>query len=109
LSSLQLIHTLSTDMEILNIDHDASAIIQSERLCIRLGSAILVVRSAHGLRKVLYPVRVKPFLLRRVYVNFQQEFDSTTEAVVRCLDVQVVVHPYSHVVNSVIVGRVRGV
>jgi nicotianamine synthase len=25
-----------------------------------------------------------------------------------CLDVQLVVHPYNHVVNSVVIGRVRG-
>ncbi|KAE9364131.1 Nicotianamine synthase [Stipitochalara longipes BDJ] len=52
--------------------------------------ATLVIRSAHGLRKVLYA-----------------EFDPTTEVVRRCLDVQLVVHPYNNVVNSVIIGRVK--
>ncbi len=108
LTSLRLCHTLPGTISVLNIDHDPSAISQSQRLCSRLGSkgrgmeflcseagsedcdltdfdivylaalvgtrqeekekflvdmvkkmkhgAILVVRSAHGLRKVLYPV-----------------------------------------------------
>jgi hypothetical protein len=36
-----------------------------------------------------------------------QEFDCTTEAILSILDICVVVHPYDHVVNSVIVGRVK--
>jgi nicotianamine synthase len=106
MTSLQLVRILSHPVEILNIDHDCTAISQSSRLCERLGSkakgmkficsqagtcdladfdvvylaalvgstqedkemlltdiaakmrrgAVLVVRSARGLRKVLYPV-----------------------------------------------------
>ncbi|KAL3419291.1 nicotianamine synthase [Phlyctema vagabunda] len=52
--------------------------------------SLLVIRTAHSLRKLLYP-----------------EFDLSTEAVLACLDIEVVVHPYNHVVNSVIVGRVK--
>jgi nicotianamine synthase len=51
---------------------------------------------------------VQTFLLAlRGHTNLEQEFDPTTEAVKRCLDVQAVVHPYNHVVNSLIVGKVR--
>jgi Nicotianamine synthase protein len=107
LTSLQLIATLSSDIEILNIDHDLLAIERSKNTCSRLGirgkgmeflcaeagscdlaefdvvylaalvgstqkekeelliktvarmseGAILVVRSAHGMRRVLYAVR----------------------------------------------------
>ncbi|RDW65327.1 hypothetical protein BP5796_10019 [Coleophoma crateriformis] len=52
--------------------------------------ALLVVRSAWGLRGCLYP-----------------EFDPTSEAVLQHLNIQLVVHPYNHVVNSVIVARVK--
>jgi hypothetical protein len=51
---------------------------------------------------------VQTFLLAlRGRTDSKQEFDPTTEAVKRCLDVQAVVHPYNHVVNSLIVGKVR--
>ena len=36
-----------------------------------------------------------------------QEFDFTTESVLACLEICLVVHPYDHVVNSVIVGRAK--
>ncbi|PMD16938.1 nicotianamine synthase 3 [Hyaloscypha hepaticicola] len=141
LTSLQLLQMSPSVLEILNIDHNRTAISQSSKLCENLGSkgegmhflcaeagscdlrdfdvvylaalvgstqvekeellkdvvakmregAILVIRSAHGLRRVLYAV-----------------FDPTTVAMRRCLDLQLVVHPYNHVVNSVIIGRVRG-
>ncbi|KAH8805967.1 putative nicotianamine synthase [Xylogone sp. PMI_703] len=53
--------------------------------------SLLIIRTAHSLRKLLYP-----------------EFDTTSKVVQACLDVCLVVHPYNHIVNSVIVGRVRG-
>lgn len=34
-------------------------------------------------------------------------FDPSSEIVARCLDISAVVHPYNHVVNSVVVGRVK--
>jgi nicotianamine synthase len=37
----------------------------------------------------------------------RKEFDASTEAVLACLDICMVVHPYNHVVNSVIIGRVK--
>ncbi|KAL2059942.1 hypothetical protein VTL71DRAFT_10097 [Oculimacula yallundae] len=52
--------------------------------------AYLVVRSAERLRRLLYP-----------------EFDPTTEKVLSCLEICLAVHPYNHVVNSVIIGRVK--
>lgn len=52
---------------------------------------ILVVRSSHGLRGVLYP-----------------GFDASSEAVREVLEVEVEVRPFGRVVNSVVVGRVRG-
>jgi nicotianamine synthase len=55
----------------------------------RSGS-LIVVRTSHGLRRVLYP-----------------EFEFATEKVLSVMEVLAVVHPYSHVVNSVVVGRVR--
>lgn len=36
-----------------------------------------------------------------------KEFDATTSGVSACLDVCLVVHPYNHVVNSVIIARVK--
>jgi nicotianamine synthase len=36
-----------------------------------------------------------------------KEFDATTNAVSACLDVCMVVHPFNHVVNSVIIARVK--
>jgi nicotianamine synthase len=36
-----------------------------------------------------------------------KEFDATTNAVSAFLDVCMVVHPYNHVVNSVIIARVK--
>jgi hypothetical protein len=53
--------------------------------------ALLVVRSAWGLRTCLYP-----------------EVDLATEGLRKRLECCVVVHPYGQVVNSVIVARVRG-
>ena len=52
--------------------------------------ALLVIRTSWGLRGLLYP-----------------EFDCTTEAILSVLEICLVVHPYDHVVNYVIVGRVR--
>jgi len=52
--------------------------------------AILVIRSTWGLRTCLYP-----------------EMDMTTETLLGKLDVCLVVHPYSQVVNSIIIARVR--
>ncbi|KAI9047401.1 hypothetical protein LZ554_008846 [Drepanopeziza brunnea f. sp. 'monogermtubi'] len=53
--------------------------------------ALLVVRSAERLRRLMYPT-----------------FDPTTPRVLRHLDICLAVHPYNHVVNSVIIGRVKG-
>jgi hypothetical protein len=53
--------------------------------------ALLVVRSAWGLRTCLYP-----------------EVDLATDALLGRLELCVVVHPYGGVVNSVVVARVRG-
>ncbi|KAK3365618.1 Nicotianamine synthase [Lasiosphaeria ovina] len=53
--------------------------------------ALLVVRSAWGLRTCLYP-----------------EVDLATERLLGRLEPCVVVHPYGQVVNSVLVARVRG-
>jgi len=51
--------------------------------------SLLVIRSAHSLRRLLYPaLRVSMDLLK---IGFEP---------------LVVVHPYSHIVNSVVVGRV---
>ncbi|KAK6581788.1 hypothetical protein PZA11_005485 [Diplocarpon coronariae] len=52
--------------------------------------ALLVVRSAERLRRLMYA-----------------EFDPTTEKVRECLDICLAVHPYNHVVNSVIIGKVK--
>lgn len=52
--------------------------------------ALMVIRTSWGLRGLLYA-----------------DFDCTTEAILSVLEICVVVHPYDHVVNSVIVGRVR--
>ncbi|KAH8591087.1 Nicotianamine synthase [Bisporella sp. PMI_857] len=52
--------------------------------------ALLIIRSAHSLRKLLYP-----------------EFNPTTEAVLQTLEICMVVHPHNHIVNSVIVAKVR--
>ncbi|KAL2256461.1 hypothetical protein VTK26DRAFT_1629 [Humicola hyalothermophila] len=52
--------------------------------------ALLVVRSAWGLRTCLYP-----------------EVDLATERLLERLEVCVVMHPYGQVVNSVVVARVR--
>ncbi|TVY39822.1 putative nicotianamine synthase [Lachnellula occidentalis] len=129
------------EVAVLNIDHNESALIQSEWLCMKLGKiakqmsfslssassppplhtfpvvylaalvgasqpqketlvqsvvaqmkegALLVIRTSWGLRSLLYPA-----------------FDCTTEGILSALEICVVVHPYGHVVNSVIVGRVR--
>ncbi|TVY26502.1 putative nicotianamine synthase [Lachnellula hyalina] len=108
------------EVSILNIDNNASALRQSEWLCMKLGKmvvylaalvgasqpeketlvqkvvgqmkegALLVIRTSWGLRSLLYP-----------------DFDCTTEGILSVLDICVVVHPYGHVVNSVIVGRVK--
>ncbi|CZR69558.1 related to nicotianamine synthase [Phialocephala subalpina] len=53
--------------------------------------ALLVVRSADRLRRLMYPA-----------------FDPSSEMVRRWLDILAVVHPYNHVVNSVVIGRARG-
>ncbi|KUJ06739.1 Nicotianamine synthase [Mollisia scopiformis] len=53
-------------------------------------NALLVIRSADRLRRLLYPV-----------------FDPSSETVTKYLDICAVVHPYNHVVNSVVIGRVR--
>lgn len=52
--------------------------------------SLLVVRSAHGFRTLLYP-----------------EFDFTTAAVLERLEICLVVHPFNGVVNSVVVARVK--
>ncbi|TVY34714.1 Nicotianamine synthase [Lachnellula subtilissima] len=129
------------EVSILNIDNNASALRQSEWLCMKLGNiakqmsfslscassppplhafpviylaalvgssqsekealvqavvgqmqegALLVIRTSWGLRSLLYP-----------------DFDCTTEGILSVLEICVVVHPYGHVVNSVIVGRVK--
>lgn len=52
--------------------------------------ALLVVRSADRLRRLMYPA-----------------FDPSSKVVRTYLDVCAVVHPYNHVVNSVVIGRVR--
>ncbi|KAE8446048.1 hypothetical protein EG329_012556 [Mollisiaceae sp. DMI_Dod_QoI] len=52
--------------------------------------ALLVVRSADRLRRVLYPA-----------------FDPSSETVLKYLDICAVVHPYDHVVNSVVIGKVK--
>ena len=53
--------------------------------------ALLVVRSAWGLRTCLYP-----------------EVNVTTERLLGVLECCAVVHPFTDVVNSVVVARVRG-
>ncbi|KAF8860273.1 Nicotianamine synthase [Acephala macrosclerotiorum] len=53
--------------------------------------ALLVVRSADRLRRLLYPA-----------------FDPSSEVVSRYLSICAVVHPYNHVVNSVVIARVIG-
>jgi len=53
--------------------------------------ALVVVRSAWGLRGLIYPV-----------VNATQDLEEDG-----FLEVLLVVHPYNHVVNSVIVARVK--
>lgn len=73
--------------------------------------ALLVVRSAHGLRTVLYPVRV-PCLLYICFVNAdkcccEQEVDLSSERLRNVLQVETITHPYGHVVNSVIIARVK--
>ncbi|KAJ5051008.1 uncharacterized protein L3040_002874 [Drepanopeziza brunnea f. sp. 'multigermtubi'] len=52
--------------------------------------ALLVVRSAERLRRLMYPT-----------------FDPTTPRVLQHLDICLAVHPYNKVVNSVIIGRVK--
>jgi len=52
--------------------------------------ALLVVRSAWGMRTCLYP-----------------EVQIATEGLLKRLEICVVVHPYGQVVNSVVVARVR--
>ncbi|KLU92778.1 nicotianamine synthase 3 [Magnaporthiopsis poae ATCC 64411] len=52
--------------------------------------AVILTRSAWGLRKCLYP-----------------ELQISRPALLRCLDVCLVVHPYGAVVNSVMVARVK--
>ncbi|KAF3016814.1 hypothetical protein E8E14_010316 [Neopestalotiopsis sp. 37M] len=52
--------------------------------------ALMVVRSAHGLRTVLYP-----------------EVDLSSERLRNVLQVETITHPYGHVVNSVIIARVK--
>jgi nicotianamine synthase len=62
-----------------------------QKVCAQMREgALLVIRTSWGLRGLLYP-----------------DFDCTTEAILPVLEICVVVHPYDHVVNSVIVGRVR--
>ncbi|KAI0139687.1 Nicotianamine synthase [Pestalotiopsis sp. NC0098] len=52
--------------------------------------ALMVVRSAHGLRTVLYP-----------------EVDLSSDRLREVLQVETVTHPYGKVVNSVIIARVK--
>ncbi|KAK3681381.1 Nicotianamine synthase [Podospora appendiculata] len=65
-------------------------ILKNVALKMRKG-ALMVVRSAWGLRTCLYP-----------------EVDITTQKLLQCLEPCVVVHPMGQVVNSVIVAKVRG-
>ena len=37
----------------------------------------------------------------------RQDFDPITEAILACLEIILIVHPYHQVVNSVIIGQVR--
>ncbi|KAL8415149.1 hypothetical protein RB594_006111 [Gaeumannomyces avenae] len=53
--------------------------------------AVILTRSAWGLRKCLYP-----------------ELQISRPALLQCLDICLVVHPYGAVVNSVMVARVKG-
>ncbi|CZS99626.1 related to nicotianamine synthase [Rhynchosporium graminicola] len=69
---------------------DKEALLESVVGRMREG-AFLVVRSAERLRRLLYP-----------------EFNPTTEKISSCLEICLAVHPYNNVVNSVIIGRVRG-
>ncbi|KAI1001853.1 hypothetical protein K3495_g6350 [Podosphaera aphanis] len=52
--------------------------------------ALLLTRSAERLRRLMYA-----------------DFDPTTEQVAKVMDIVLVVHPYNHVVNSVIIGRIK--
>ena len=45
--------------------------------------------------------------IRKQMLTSEKEFNATTNAVLACLEVCMVVHPYNHVVNSVIIGRVK--
>lgn len=54
--------------------------------------ALLVVRSAHSLRRLLYPV--VGVSMDMIEIGFEPV---------------VVVHPYDHIVNSVVVGKVMSV
>ncbi|KAH8675914.1 Nicotianamine synthase [Xylariales sp. PMI_506] len=52
--------------------------------------ALLVIRSAWGLRTILYP-----------------EVEIMTERLLEALDIVTVVHPYGEIVNSVIIARIK--
>ncbi|KAL8391942.1 hypothetical protein RB595_002231 [Gaeumannomyces hyphopodioides] len=69
---------------------------EKERCIVNVASrmdpgAIVLTRSAWGLRKCLYP-----------------ELQISRPALLQCLDICLVVHPYGAVVNSVMVARVKG-
>ncbi|SZE99901.1 unnamed protein product [Blumeria hordei] len=52
--------------------------------------ALLMIRSADRLRRLMYA-----------------DFDPTTERVSKVLDVVLAVHPYNHIVNSIIIGKIK--
>lgn len=98
-----------------NTQREKEDLLKSVVARMRKGS-LVVVRSADGLRRLLYPVNA---LLARLYnvrevaeddkiLILEQEFDHSSNAVRDLLHICLVTHPYNHIINSVIVGMVRG-
>jgi nicotianamine synthase len=72
----------------------------------RLG-AVLVIRTAHALRSLLYPVSFAekiPYAGNQA--NDRQVVRASADLYSPSFELLMVVHPYNHIVNSVIIGRV---
>ena len=67
---------------------------------------LVVMRSAHSLRRLLYPVRISPPVETSCSLTLQQVVEVTEDMAKIGLKVLQVVHPYSHVINSVVIAIV---
>ena len=70
--------------------------------------ALVVMRSAHSLRRLLYPVRtLRLHLAGNIYSHCSQVVDITEDMASIGLRPLLVVHPFNHIINSAVIAVVE--